>query len=585
MALSDHVDVPRFDALPSGTAASPPHLRLLEPVASGDTTMEVEASNLFASALARTAGAALQSPVQLTTAVGALFSGVAEATLASVGRATGRAVEGPMPCGRDARFADPTWTENAGYYLLRQYHLLGRRFLDDVIEAAPIDERTRRKAAVAAGLVSDTLAPTNVLLGNPAALHRAFQTGGLSLVRGARNMVHDVATNEGFPSQVDRTPFTVGENLACTPGKVVFRSELMEVLQYEPTTEQVHEIPLLFCPPWINKYYIMDLSPGRSLVEWAVAHGHTCFAISYCNPDASRREVSFDDYLPDGPLKAIEVVKQITGSDVVNTLAVCLGGTLSVMGMAHDAAHGTQSVNAATLINTHTDFTRPGVLGTFADPATIDLLDRHMARAGSLNSRRIARTFSLIRANDLVFSYLVKNWLMGETPPAFDLLAWNDDGTDMPPRMHMDFLRWFYVENRLAEGRLEVAGTTLDPRAVRQPTYIVSAVEDHIVPWASAYQTSQLLGGDDNRFVLSTSGHIAAIVNPPSPKAKHWTNTELPPDHDAWLGSAELHEGTWWEDWSTWIADRAGPMVDAPDRLGSDQHPPIGEAPGIYVLG
>jgi polyhydroxyalkanoate synthase len=329
----------------------------------------------------------------------------------------------------------------------------------------------------------------------------------------------------------------------------------------------------------------MDLAPERSLVEWAVRHGHTCFAISYRNPDASMRDATLEDYLLDGPLEAIEVVRSITGADLVNTISVCLGGTLSAMGMAHDSALGRRTVNSATLINTHTDFTRPGVLGAFADESTIALLERHMAKEGLLPSKRLSRTFSLCRANDLVFSYFVKNWLMGETPPAFDLLAWNDDGTNMPARMHGDFLRWFYLENRLAEGRMEIDGTRLDLGSVDQPTYVVSAVDDHIVPWASAYETTQLLGGDDNRFVLSTAGHIAAIVAAPSPKAKHWTNTDLTGDCESWKSGAELHDTTWWNDWVPWIADRAGALVPAPTELGSDLHPPMAEAPGTYVLG
>ncbi len=398
-------------------------------------------------------------------------------------------------------------------------------------------------------------------------------------------MTGDVAHNEGWPSQVDSSPFTIGENIACTPGKVVYRSDLIEVMQYEPRTDLVHEIPMLFCPPWINKYYIMDLSPGRSLIEWARDHGHTCFSISYRNPDASMRDVTFDDYLLGGPLEAIEVVKAITGQSVVNTVAVCLGGTLNAMGMAYDAARGVESVNAATLINTHTDFTRPGVLGTFTDEATLDLLERHIARDGELDSLRMARTFSLLRHNDLVFSYLVKNWLMGETPPAFDLLAWNDDGTHMPAKMHANFLRWFFFENRFAEGQLEVGGNVLDPGKVTQSTYVVSAVSDHIVPWQSAYQTTQLFGGDDKRFVLSTAGHIAAIVNPPSAKAQHWTNEDLPTDHDDWLDAAELNKGSWWEDWVPWIAERSGAMVEPPAELGSALYPPLCDAPGVYVRG
>ena len=574
-------------SLPAPVTAEPrPELRLVHSAQNSEASMDAEVSGLFLQALASTtAGSLAQSPMRMANAAGELMAGVVAASTAAVARAVGRQVEGPVTPGRDARFAAPAWESNAAYWYLRQLHLLRDRFVGQVIDAAPIAPHTKVKATLAASILSDTMAPTNTLLGNPAALQKAFETGGTSLLRGTKNMLTDLATNDGWPSQVDRSPFTVGENTACTPGKVVYRNELFELLQYEPQTEQVHEVPLLFCPPWINKYYIMDLAPERSLVEWAVRHGHTCFAISYRNPDASMRDATFEDYLLDGPLEAIEVVRSITGAEVVNTIAVCLGGTLSAMGMAYDAALGRRTVNSATLINTHTDFTRPGVLGAFADEPTIALLERHMAKEGLLPSQRLSRTFSLCRANDLVFSYLAKNWLMGETPPAFDLLAWNDDGTNMPARMHGDFLRWFYLENRLAEGRMEIDGTRLDLSTVDQPTYVVSAVDDHIVPWASAYETTQLFGGDHNRFVLSTSGHIAAIVNPPSPKAKHWTNTDLDGDTDHWKAGAELNDGTWWDDWVPWIAEQGGAMVAAPERLGSDSYPPMGDAPGTYVHG
>ena len=574
-------------SLPAPVTAEPrPELRLVHSAQNSEASMDAEVSGLFLQALASTtAGSLAQSPMRMANAAGELMAGVVAASTAAVARAVGRQVEGPVTPGRDARFAAPAWESNAAYWYLRQLHLLRDRFVGQVIDAAPIAPHTKVKATLAASILSDTMAPTNTLLGNPAALQKAFETGGTSLLRGTKNMLTDLATNDGWPSQVDRSPFTVGENTACTPGKVVYRNELFELLQYEPQTELVHEVPLLFCPPWINKYYIMDLAPERSLVEWAVRHGHTCFAISYRNPDASMRDATFEDYLLDGPLEAIEVVRSITGAEVVNTIAVCLGGTLSAMGMAYDAALGRRTVNSATLINTHTDFTRPGVLGAFADEPTIALLERHMAKEGLLPSQRLSRTFSLCRANDLVFSYLAKNWLMGETPPAFDLLAWNDDGTNMPARMHGDFLRWFYLENRLAEGRMEIDGTRLDLSTVDQPTYVVSAVDDHIVPWASAYETTQLFGGDHNRFVLSTSGHIAAIVNPPSPKAKHWTNTDLDGDSDHWKAGAELNDGTWWDDWVPWIAEQGGAMVAAPERLGSESYPPMGDAPGTYVHG
>jgi polyhydroxyalkanoate synthase len=364
---------------------------------------------------------------------------------------------------------------------------------------------------------------------------------------------------------------------------VVYRSDLIELIQYEPQGKQVHSVPLLFCPPWINKYYIMDLAPGKSLIEWAVRHGHTCFAISYRNPDASMRELGFEDYLKQGPLDAVRVVKEITGSSNVNTLSVCLGGTLTAIGLAHNAAIGDNSIKSATFLNTHTDFTTPGMLGVFTDEATIAGLEKKMAKRGFLDSDKMTHTFDAMRANDLVFSYVVNNWLLGKRPPAFDLLVWNKDSTRMPAKMHSQYLRSCYLNNEFAQGEFVVDGHKVDPGKVDVDTYVVAAVDDHIVPWVSGYKTTQLLGGR-NRFVLSSSGHIAGIVNPPGPKAKHWVNEDtLPADPIDWQKGAQQRDASWWEDWSGWIAEQGGPMVAAPRKLGSKAHPPTEPAPGSYV--
>jgi polyhydroxyalkanoate synthase len=363
---------------------------------------------------------------------------------------------------------------------------------------------------------------------------------------------------------------------------VVYRSDLIELIQYEPQVKRVHAVPLLFCPPWINKYYIMDLAPGKSLIEWAVQHGHTCFAISYRNPDGSMRDLDFEDYLRQGPLDAVRVVREITGAPEVNTLSVCLGGTLTAIGLAHNAAIGDRSIKSATFLNTHTDFSVPGTLGVFTDEATIAGLEKQMAKQGFLDSDKMAHTFDALRANDLVFNYVVNNWLLGKKPPAFDLLVWNKDSTRMPAKMHSQYLRSCYLRNEFARGEFEIDGHKLDPGKVDIDTYVLSAVDDHIVPWVSGYRTTQLLGGD-NRFVLSTSGHIAGIVNPPGPKPKHWTNEAHPADPAEWKDTAQLQTGTWWEDWAKWIAKQGGPKVAAPRQLGSTDHPPIEPAPGSYV--
>ena len=559
-------------------------LRLVEGGGQSEAVLEAQTLGLFLGALGQTVGAAVSRPRGVARSARSFTAGLAGATAAAVRRAVGQDVDGPIAPPRDRRFADATWDENAAFWWLRQVQLLNERFIDELIEHAPLTEPVRRKASFLAEVALGAASPTNLTPTNPAAIKRAFETGGLSVVRGAKAMAHDVRHNHGWPSAVDTTPFEVGTTLAATEGRVVYRSHLIEVIQYDARTEQVHEVPLLFCPPWINRFYIMDLAPGRSLIEWAIDHGHTCFAISYRNADASLRDASFEEYIEEGPRRAVSVVKEITGAERVNTVGVCLGGTLNAMAMAVDASKGDDDVNSATFINTHTDFTRPGTLGAFTDEATVDLITRYLDSAPLLSSRHMGHTFALLRANDLVFQYVVSGWLLGKEPAAFDLLAWNEDGTNMPARLHSDFLRSCYVENRFANGEMEVGGTTLDPSAVTTPSYVVSAVDDHIVPWASAYQSTQVLNSDDQRFVLSSGGHIAAIVNPPSPKARFWANDELPADHDEWLARAVQHDGTWWEDWAAWLADRSGPMVAAPTELGAADHLPMDAAPGTYVL-
>jgi Poly(3-hydroxyalkanoate) synthetase len=357
----------------------------------------------------------------------------------------------------------------------------------------------------------------------------------------------------------------------------------MELIQYAPSTDTVHQVPLLCSPPWINKYYIMDLAPGRSFVEWAVKHGHTVFQISYRNPDNTMGDTKLDDYLLDGPRQALDVITEVTGSPKVNMVGLCLGGSLTAMLLAYLAAQGDDRINAATFLNTLVDFSEPGTLGAFSDPESVARIEAKMAKRGFLDSNEMSRTFDFMRANDLIWSYVASSWLMGEDPPAFDILAWNDDGTRMPAAMHSFYLRACYIENQLARGEMELAGTRLNLDAVKTDAYILSAKEDHIAPWNAAYKTTQLLPGNV-RFTLSSSGHIAGIVNPPSPKSRFWTNAKNPPDPKAWLAGAKEHEASWWEDWAAWIAERAGPRREAPP-MGSSAHPAVADAPGTYVFG
>jgi polyhydroxyalkanoate synthase len=549
---------------------------------SEDPTMAADPVS-FLRSLAAAGAALIKNPAGAIAANARLTIGLAAALGATAVGAVGGEKAGPMsPSPGDKRFADPAFAHNPLYFLMAQQYLLGCQLVNELLDAAGLEAEQDTKARFAANFILDALAPSNTLPGNPAAIRQAFDTGGKSLVKGAKNMMDDLRHNGGWPSQVDASGFEVGVNMAATPGAVVYRSGLIELIQYEPQVKRVHAVPLLFCPPWINKYYIMDLAPGKSLIEWAVQHGHTCFAISYRNPDATMRDLGFEDYLRQGPLDAVRVVREITGAPEVNTLSVCLGGTLTAIGLAYEAAIGDRSIKSATFLNTHTDFTVPGTLGVFTDEATIAGLEKQMAKQGFLDSDKMAHTFDALRANDLVFQYVENNWLLGKKPPAFDLLVWNKDSTRMPAKMHSEYLRSCYLNNEFARGEFEIAGLKLDPGKVEVDTYVLSAVDDHIVPWVSGYKTTQLLGGH-NRFVLSTSGHIAGIVNPPSPKAKHWTNDAHPADPQEWKESAQLRDGTWWEDWTEWIDRQGGPKVAAPRALGSKEHPTIEPAPGSYV--
>ena len=510
------------------------------------------------------------------------------ANLAQIGPAAfsrwlGQEPQPPFPPDpKDRRFADPAWEQNPAFYALRQWYLAARKYGEEVLRAGESGPVTDGKARMLGGLLGDALAPTNYLLTNPAALKRAFETGGASVLAGARNFADDLAHNGGRPQQVDRSSFTLGENLAATEGKVVFRNELMELIQYTPQTEQVHAVPLLATPPWINKYYIMDLAPGRSFLEWAVQHERTVFTISWRNPPPSMHDVTLEDYLTSGLRTAVDVVADITGADKIDIVGLCLGGALTAMLAAHMAATGDKRINSMTLLNTLLDYSKPGILGNFTDEQTVAQLERQMAGTGVLDGARMAGTFDLLRANDLIFSYVVTNWLMGQSPPAFDILAWNADSTRLPAAMHSFYLRSLYLRNELANGELTLDGQRLALADIISDTYVVGAVNDHIVPWEASYQASRLLGADV-RYVLSSGGHIAGIVNPPGPKARYEAMTEeYPPSPAEWRAAATATEGSWWEDWAEWSARRAGPL-GPPPPMGSDRHPPLDDAPGRYV--
>ena len=536
----------------------------------------------FGRALGKAAVGAAAHGTESATALLSYVSDLTRIPVVSLARWLGADLTPPAEVDeKDRRFSDPTWTSNPAFYALRQSYLSTTRLSERLITAATLDPGTDAKARLATAVVLDALAPTNFLATNPAALKRAFETGGMSVLKGTRNLVQDLLHNQGRPRQVDTTPFVKGQNVAATPGKVVYRNDLMELLQYEPQTEQVHSTPLLCSPPWINKYYVMDLAPDRSFIEWAVQHNRTVFAISYRNPSAAMSQVTMDDYLVHGPKQALDVITEITGAETVDIVGLCLGGALTAITAAYLTATGDTRVGNLTLLNTLLDYSNPGALGLFTDEEAVNRLERKMAKKGQLEGESMAGTFDMLRSNDLIFSYVVSNWLMGQDPPAFDILAWNSDSTRMPAAMHSFYLRNFYVKNLLAKGELEIAGERIDLSVIKQPSYIVGAQNDHIVLWKSAYESTRLLSGPV-RFVLSSGGHIAGIVNPPGPKGWYLSADKHPSDAEAWQQAATKHPGSWWEDWATWSAEQAGELL-APPPMGSAHHPVLGDAPGEYI--
>ncbi len=492
----------------------------------------------------------------------------------------------PAGGGADKRFAAPEWQANPVYRTLKEAYLLAADWLlrEGGTVAEGMDEAERRRLDFHLRQFVEAMSPTLMLAGNPAALRRAVETGGASLADGARNLLADLQA--GRLSMVDEKAFAPGRNLALTPGKVVHRNKLMELIQYAPSTGTVHKVPLLILPPWINKYYILDLQPKNSLMRHLVAQGFTVFVVSWKNPDASMEETSFEDYMDLGPLAASDVVREITGSKTVNVMGYCIGGTLLAMTLAWLAARGDNGrFDAATFMVSLQDFSRVGDTAVFLDEPAIDLIEQQMMERGYLDSREMSNMFNLLRPNDLIWSNVVNNYLLGEKPPAFDLLYWNSDGTRMARAAHGWYLRNTYRENNLiVPGKVQLKGEALNLGRIALDTYAVGAEKDHIVPWNAAWRITQLLGGKV-RYVLASSGHIAGIINPPGGKGSYWINEADPPPATAeeWHRTAARHDGSWWTDWTSWLATRSGRRVKPP-TMGSASHMPLENAPGRYVL-
>lgn len=488
----------------------------------------------------------------------------------------------PERSNADPRFDTPEWRQNPVFrQLAKSYEALSDYLLAEAGRSELPAEERRRLGFHVRQLV-DATSPTLFLATNPAAIKKAFETGGGSIAEGWRNLLADIQS--GKLSMTDVDAYKPGRNLATTPGKVVFRNRLIELLQYAPTTPQVHQTPVLFIPPWINKYYILDLQPGNSMVRYLLDQGHTVFMISWKNPDASMEEMSFEDYIIEGPLAASDAIREITGQPRLNAVGYCIGGTLLATTLAILAAKGDDRFNAVTFMVSLQDFSEVGDSAVFFDDDSIAYIENQMMERGYLDSRHMTDMFSLLRANDLIWSTVVNNYLLGNKPPAFDLLYWNADGTRMARAAHSFYLHQTYIENALIRpGAVTLLGEPVDLGRIGQDIYAVGAEKDHIVPWRGAWRITRLAGGKV-RFVLAASGHIAGMINPPAKsKGSHWINDEAAPDPETWLKGAEKRDGSWWADWAAWLAPRSGALVAAPP-LGSRAHPPLADAPGTYVL-
>jgi len=497
------------------------------------------------------------------------------------------------PDRKDARWKDPAWQTNPLYKRVGQSYLAWNRAVHGVVEDLDLDEKSKLRALFLLKLVTEAVAPTNTLVGNPAALKRARETRGRSLVDGARHALYDVRNNGAMPSMVDSRPFVIGETIAATPGAVVWKNEIAELIQYSPSTGKVRERPMLVMPPQINKYYVLDLAPGRSMVEHLVSHGHQVFMLSWANPGKGDAAWDYDSYARTA-LEASDVVREITGSSDMNLLGVCAGGITAAGLLGHLATAGDDRFASVTFLVTLIDFEVPSQVGTFISRPVVAAASRKSRSEGVLSGRELARVFAWLRPNDLVWNYWVNNYLMGKNPPAFDVLAWNADAVDLPASLHGDFMDMAQSNSLTHPGELRVLGTGVDLGKVTVDSYVVGAVTDHICPWRACYPVVDLMGGSVE-FVLSSQGHIQALINPSgNPKGSYRTtdgddpargadDSAGKPTADEWLERATEHPGSWWDHWVEWLEPRSGAEKNARRKLGSKAHPPIEDAPGSYV--
>jgi polyhydroxyalkanoate synthase len=490
------------------------------------------------------------------------------------------------PAKQDKRFKNEAWNENVYFDYIKQHYLLFSRYLESSVGAVKgVDPHVHHKAKFYTRQFVNALSPTNFVLTNPSVLDATVETRGQNLLNGFRNFVEDLERGGGRLSlkMSDLAAFQFGENIANTPGKVVFQNELMQLIQYAPSTATVQRRPLLIVPPWINKFYILDLKPKNSFIKWCVDQGHTVFVISWINPGAELADKSFSDYLLEGPVQAIDAIEKATGESEVNVIGYCIGGTLVASTLAYMAAKNDRRIASATLFTSLLDFSDVGDISVFIDEDQLQLADEHMNRLGYLEGHHMAEAFNLMRENDLIWFFFINNYLLGRSPAAFDILYWNSDATRMPAKMQSYYLRNMYFRNVLKNaGGINLANVPIDLRKISVPVYFLSTREDHIAPWRSTYAGTQLVSGPA-RFVLGASGHVAGVINPPSAnKYGYWTNEKLSAEPETWLKGATYHEGSWWTDWAAWIAGHGGGQVSA-RQPGSGKLAAIEDAPGSYV--
>ena len=527
----------------------------------------------------------LSDPARAVEAQTRLFSGYMTIWGNAVTRMSNPEVgDAVAPDKTDKRFQDPEWGRNAFFDFLKQAYLVTARWAGDLVEQADgIDERTKHKARFYVKQLSNAISPSNFILTNPELFRETVASNGENLVRGMHMLAEDIEAGKGDLRlrQADYSRFKIGENIAVTPGKVVARSAVAEIIQYEPATEKVLKRPLLICPPWINKFYILDLNPQKSFIKWAVEAGHTVFVISWVNPDERHGRMGWEEYIRDGIQLGLDTIEEATGEREVNAIGYCVGGTLLAAALALFAQEGEDRIKTATFFTTQVDFTHAGDLKVFVDEEQVAALEKSMEGKGYLEGNRMATAFNMLRSGDLIWPYVVNNYMRGKAPLPFDLLYWNSDSTRMPAANHSYYLRNCYLENNLSQGKMNLAGRTLSLSDVTIPIYNLASREDHIAPARSAFLGSRYFGGDVE-FVMAGSGHIAGVVNPPSMgKYQHWTGGKPVGEFDDWVASATENPGSWWPHWHKWIEKHNKQKVAA--RKPGANGKPLGEAPGTYV--